>query len=248
MPLFRIHPDEAHDRTVYLRGPEARHIVRVLRMEPGDEIELTDGRGRFLDARIDRCGPDEVHAVVERRREDPLERDAPWSTLALALLKGDHFEIALEKVCELGVHRIVPLRADHCVVRWKDQGGDRKLERWNRIAESATKQSGRSWCPQVQAPMTVAEALRAHAEGFTHWVADEEETARRITPAMVPPGRPHVGWVGPEGAFSAAEKKMLAEAGATAVTLGPFRLRAETAAIVLAAALNQGRSHDAESA
>lgn len=237
MQLHRVLPEEIHDRTVFVKGPEAKHIVKVLRRGVGDELLLTDGEGRFLHTRIDRCSGAEIHAEIERVEEDPRELGAPWSTLAVALLKGDHFDLALEKGTELGVHRFVPLLADHCVVKWK--GGEKKLGRWRRVVESAMKQSGRSWCPEVTAPMTPLEAIEAYGPGARVVVADEVDPGVRAETILA--STPHLGMVGPEGAFSASEKKALADAGAEAVSLGPFRLRSETAAIVLAAVLNGGR-------
>jgi 16S rRNA (uracil1498-N3)-methyltransferase len=236
-----VEPGLARGPALYIEGAEARHIVKVLRHGPGDELVFTDGTGRFIDARIDRCDPASVHAEITGTRPDPREDGAPWSTIGLALLKGDHFEIALEKMVELGVHRIVPLTADHCVVKLKDRAVVKKLERWQRIADSAMKQSGRSWRCEVAEPATVREAVERYGPGADVIVADEAETSE-LDP-RTEPGRPHLGLVGPEGAFSEREKEWLERSGARRLSLGPFRLRAETAAITLAATLNRGRSH-----
>lgn len=235
--------DEAalHGRTLFVEGAEARHIVKVLRHGPGDELRFTDGRGRFLTARLDRADASGVHAEILETTEDPREAGAPWSTLGVALLKGDHFEIALEKMVELGVHRVVPLVADHCVVKLREKSTGRKVERWQRIADSAMKQSGRSWRCEVTAPLPIEEAVGQYGVAATVIVADETET-RDQDPGLRP-GEPHFGLVGPEGAFSAREKEWLEQQGARRISLGPFRLRAETAAIALAATLNRGRTH-----
>jgi len=238
-----------HGRTLYVEGSEARHIVKVLRHNVGDSLTFTDGSGSFLEATIDRCDASAVHAEIGMIRPDPREAGAPWSTLGLALLKGAHFEMAIEKAVELGVHRIAPLLADHCVVRLKERSAAKKLERWQRIADSAMKQSGRSWRCELLPPLPVEEAVRQYGGGAALIVADEAETGTETgtgTGGQGPglqPGQPHFGLVGPEGAFSEREKQWLQEQGARAVSLGPFRLRAETAAIVLAAVLNQGRKH-----
>jgi 16S rRNA (uracil1498-N3)-methyltransferase len=236
-----VEPASLRDRTLYIEGGEARHIVKALRHGPGDELVFTDGTGRFIDARIDRCDASSVHAEVTGIRTDPREEGAPWSTIGLALLKGDHFEIALEKMVELGVHRIVPLTADHCVVKLKDKVAAKKLDRWQRIADSAMKQSGRSWRCEVLSPSTVQQAVERHGSGLDVVVADEAEVEEHD--AGTAPGHPHLGLVGPEGAFSEREKEWLEQNGVRRMSLGPFRLRAETAAIVLAATLNRGRNH-----
>ena len=229
------------DQTVYLDGQEAKHIVKVMRHGVGDPIVFSDGKGNFLHTVIDRCSQTDVHARIEKIEADPRELGAPWSTLALALLKGEHFEMALEKAVELGVHRIIPLRADHCVVKWKEKGGSRKLDRWSRIAESAMKQAGRSWLPEVCEPVTVAQFIAALPEDSQLVVGDEEEHALSVRDFSFAVDRPLIAVVGPEGAFSAEEKQRLADAGATAVTLSNYVLRAETAAVSLITALHLTR-------
>lgn len=245
MQLQFVEPRQIHGSSILLEGSEAQHVVKVLRHRVGDTIVCTDGTGRFLHAEIDRVeGRKLVHAKIVRAERDPREEGAPWSTVGLALLKGDHFEVALEKMVELGVHRVVPLIAAHNVVKWKPDGAGRRIERWQRIADSATKQSGRSWRVEVTAPRTLADAVEDHGAGATVIVADEVEEETRVAGLGLEDRAPHLALVGPEGGFSDDEKNWLREHGARAITLGPFRLRAETAAIVLAAALNEGRGHE----
>ena len=225
------------ERTVHLRGAEAKHIVGVLRHKPGDAIVFSDGRGRFLHTVLERCDAKEVHARIERSEVDPRELGAPWKSLALALLKGDHFEMALEKCVELGLHRLQPLAADHCVVRWKTDGAERKLNRWRGVAEAAMKQSGRSWMPEILEPLDVAGFLAGVGPAQRLILADETIASPRARELHLAAPESVIGIVGPEGAFSARERELFERAGATKVSLGPFLLRAETAAIALCAAL-----------
>lgn len=211
MEVHFVDPRSIHGQTLYVEGGEARHIVKVLRHGPGDLLAFTDGTGRFLDAVIDRCDVSGVHGEITGVREDPRESGAPWSTLGIALLKGDHFEIAVEKAVELGVHRIVPLQADHCVVKLKERAVAKKLERWQRIADSAMKQSGRSWRCEILAPLPVEKAVLEHGTGSAVIVAEETESLEHQTGLAA--REPHLGLVGPEGAFSEREKEWLRERG-----------------------------------
>lgn len=235
MQVQLLPPGARSSGAIYLEGPEAHHIVGVLRHRAGDLIVFADGRGRFVHARIDRCSARAVHAIVEGTQDDPREAHAPWLTLALALLKGDHFDLAVEKAVELGVHRIVPLRTERCVVRLDEQSGNSRQQRWQRIAQSAMKQAGRSWLPQVEAAMSLAELSQQFPAPAVWIVGDEEERTGRVAPLLAPAST-HlqvVALIGPEGGLSPAEKQHLAQQGAHAVTLCGFRLRAETAAIAL---------------
>lgn len=235
--VHALPPGALGDRTLFLGGPEARHILKALRRGVGDRLQFSDGEGRFVHATIDRVDGGELHAVVDRIEDDPLEAGAPRLLLGLPLLKGDHFELALEKATELGVHGVIPLLAERCVVRWKERSAARKLERFDRITEGAMKQCRRSWWPRVHAPVAPAD-LAAAVPGGTQWVvADEEADATGVDDLGLDPARPVLALVGPEGAFSPAEKDQLAQAGARAVRLSPYRLRSETAAITLVAAL-----------
>ncbi len=224
-------------KSILLEGDEARHILKVRRRSVGDELTFTAGDGSFIHARIDRCDSHSLHAEIQRREQDPRELNARRLTLALALLKNDHFELALEKCVELGVHEIVPLLAEHCVVRWKEGSESRKLERWSRIAVSAMKQSGRSWLPPVRAPRKLQE-LPAVVDETASWiVGDETEREVLVSQVDLRSAGSCLALIGPEGGFSESEREWLSERGATAVSLSPFRLRAETAAIALVSSL-----------
>jgi 16S rRNA (uracil1498-N3)-methyltransferase len=245
MQTYYAPPSSITGKSVYVDGAEAKHILKVVRQGVGDEVRFTDGEGRFLTTRIDRCSSTDLHAQIESVEVDPRERDAPWLTLGLSLLKGDHFELAVEKAVELGVHAIVPLLAERCVVKWKPSGAERKIERWQRIADNAMKQSGRSWRPTIHPPCRVDE-LETVLDAGVHLVVGDEEESQVAVADLPGSDRPCAGLIGPEGAFSPAEKKVLATAAASAVRLSAYRLRSETAAVVLMAQLaaRRRRRHD----
>lgn len=243
--VHALEEGDVHGNNVFVSGGEAQHIVKALRHRPGDELRFSVGDGQFLHVRLDRVGTDGVHGEILRREVDPRESDAPWSFLGLALLKGDHFDLALEKAVELGVHEVWPLIADHCVVKWKPGSGAKKLGRWQRVVESAMKQSGRSWRPRVREPQTALDAVVRFRAEFGDdarvLVADEDPAAAPLD-ARWKASSPRMALVGPEGGFSEREKSELASAGVASFTLGPFRLRAETAAMTAVYTLNRGMS------
>ncbi len=237
MDLHWLPPGARHGQGIFLKGDEAHHILRVKRKGVGDELLLTEGDGRLITARIDRCDRDQLHADVLKIREDPRETATPPVLLGLALLKGDHFELALQKCVELGVTTVIPLLAEHNVVKWKPQAASRKRERWERIAVSAMKQSGRSRLPRILAPVSLEDLPEVVEEGTVWVVADETETERSIHGIELPPDAPRLALVGPEGGFSRSERELLAGWGGLTVSLSRFRLRSETAAVVAVAAL-----------
>jgi 16S rRNA (uracil1498-N3)-methyltransferase len=143
-------------------------------------------------------------------------------------------EIAIEKTVECGVGRIVPLRTDHSVL--KSRGDSSRNERWERVVRSATAQCGRTWAPEIAPVATFEEALAAAASGRI-LLAHPAETSRQLASALAGTrfGDPVAIFIGPEGGFSSAELERGRRCGAIETTLGPHKLRTETAAIVAVA-------------
>src|SRR5689334_17829464 len=222
-------------RSVTLTADEARHLREVLRLKPGDEVSVFDGEGREFRAR-----------VVQARREfaelelgDEIEPARPESplklTLAVALLKGEKFDLVVQKATELGVVKIVPLITRYADIKLRDESdASKRLARWQRIALEAAKQCGRGFVPEVSDPKPLASIFKnpcflfseRAGHGLTQIETDE------ITAI-----------VGSEGGWSDEELEQARAAGAQIVTLGGRILRAETAAIT-ATALLQHRFGD----
>jgi len=163
-----------------------------------------------------------VVATVAPARESPLAL-----VLAPALLKGTRMDLVVEKATELGVRRLAPVLTRHAVSRTGH------VERWRRIAVAAAKQSGRTRVPDVDAPLPLADVLAAPWPGLrlVPWEGDVED---RVS-ALPDRAADVVAVVGPEGGLAEDEMALARAHGFTPLTLGPRRLRAETAAIVIAA-------------
>ena len=219
--------------TVALDRDESHHLATVLRGGRETVLNLVDGRGHRL--RAVPTGRDGKRALVriEDVSADPAEARAPRLVLAVAVVKGRHFEWALEKGVELGAHRILPLRCRHGVIDPREG----KRERWLTIMKAAVKQCGRSWLPELAPPCPVADALQECAAGLNlfgaaPWEMPQDEVGHwsallAAAPDTLPP---HLGFlVGPEGGWADEELELLGRS-ARPVTLGPHVLRAETAA------------------
>ncbi|MFT5233418.1 MAG: 16S rRNA (uracil1498-N3)-methyltransferase [Candidatus Krumholzibacteriia bacterium] len=219
--------------TVTLDRDESHHLATVLRGGRESELRLVDGRGNRFTGEA--AGKDGKCALVKitSAQVDPEEHRRPGLVLSCAVVKGKRFEWALEKAVELGAHTIVPLLCDHGVIEPREG----KQSRWLAMMKSAVKQCGRSWLPKLASPQTLAGVLASrnecvHFYGVAPYElpADEVPFWRTLldTPAEDPPGELNF-LVGPEGGWSSAELSQL-EKNATAVSLGPHILRAETAA------------------
>lgn len=213
---------------------ENRHYLeKVLRLRPGDEFFLTDGRGREASARLGTAQGFQLGVVSEPGRDPRLR-----VTLYAALTKGDRFEWLLEKAVELGVWRMVPLISDHSIIR---ELSSAKRERYTKIALSAMLQSGGCRLPIVDEPVELKKLPRS-AQQTCAWVLHE-----RVAQSTA--GLPTIGdatgeiWIasGPEGGFAEAEVAGLLDKGWVGLSLGSRRLRAETAPLAALAALFLGR-------
>lgn len=198
----------------------AHHLVRVLRLADGAEVEAFDAAGRRGTGRLVlEAGANPTVEIAEVAEAAPF----PSLTVATAIPKGDRADYLVEKLAEVGVARWVPLEAERSVVVPK---GTSKTTRWERIAVEAARQSH---APAVMAIAEVAKPADVVVAGA--WIASTGPGASDASDAPAPA----VVMVGPEGGWTAAEERALMEAGAVRVTLGPTVLRVETAAIVAAA-------------
>ena len=202
---------------------EGHHLFKVLRARAGETIEVVDGSGRLFVAELS----EGREAVVIEEHEAPS--DEGGVTLYQAVPKGRHMDLVVEKATEIGVGTIVPLRTEHGVVRL--DRGDGKVERWRRVAVAAARQSQRLRVPEVREVVPFAAAV----EGI-----GDLGVLLHNGPGLPPleeaiPGGETSLFVGPEGGFSEGELGLAVEKGVRLASLGPFRLRSETAGIVAAA-------------
>ena len=253
MRRFFVEEIEAKDGLCTIRGSEAKHMTRVLRMSRGDRFILMDGKGARFRAIIESAGRGEVLITLEK----PLPQPPPSPveiTLCQALLKSRAMNYVIEKTSELGLHRILPFSSERTVVRLNKEKFANKKQRWREIAHSAAKQSDRK-TPVEIGPLSTFEELvgKCRGENALKAILWEEEGAKDLkgvlrglppfTPTLPSPSRGRVwegvkkfiGIVGPEGGFSQEEVQAAEEAGFVSVSLGQRVLRAETAAITMVA-------------
>ena len=226
-------------RTVALSADEARHAHDVLRLGAGDEVFVFDGEGHEY-----RCVIRELTSrsaalnVVEQVQ--PAGPDSPLKlTLAVALLKGEKFDLVVQKATELGVIRLTPLVTARADVRIREPGDARKKTgRWTRIAFESAKQCGRAQLMLVDPPMNLNEFFRSITDvqlKLTYTARDGDPHADFATMGVKDT---HVAaMIGPEGGWSDEELKQASANGFKIVTLGGRILRAETAAIAVATLL-----------
>jgi 16S rRNA (uracil1498-N3)-methyltransferase len=224
---FFIATDGEGGEVVVLDGDEFHHCVKVCRSKVGDAVALLDGRGSIYEARVERIGAREavVRILGVTRSPEPSPVD-----IALGVLKAPRLDIALEKCTELGPRAFV-LYASERSIRRAERDNDVRVDRMKRKLVAACKQSGQPYLPDIE--------LLPHFGGLVErlslyrgvFLADQE--GDRTATDLGPGSAPVLGIVGPEGGLSPAERDELLRRGAVPLSLGPARLRSETAAICL---------------
>ncbi len=228
---FYVDPEQVGDETLVFLGEEVRHLSRSLRKKSGDRVWAVDGRGGAYEVELTSFSKDSIKGrIITRRRR--LGEAAAEVTLALGLLKGDRFDQVVEKATELGVARIVPVES-----RYTEAGAGRaRLNRWRRIVRGAMKQSGRCIEPEIMPVQSFQRVAASGVNSHLRLLAEAEDESAPVLsffPLKVQ-GTPHLLLlVGPEGGFSQEEVEEAREQGFNVVSLGPRRLRADTAAITL---------------
>lgn len=231
----RFFVDEVRKGHAHIAGEEARHLTRVLRVEPGQRFEISDNHSVYL-AEVETAHKE---SVVFRTLEQ-LPEPPPSARIVLyaALIKFDRFEWIVEKATELGAAEIVPVDTARSE-RGLDRGAAKRVERWRRIALEASQQSRRMHLPQIAEPLDLAEALTRRA---THSYALDESPGIAPLLQALPAERSAQNSVailtGPEGGWTDEERATFTAAGWTPVSMGPLILRAETAAIAALAVIS----------
>lgn len=217
---------------ICLNEEQTHHIVHVLRMREGDAVRIVDEANHTYLAEIRTSG---TLAEADLKEELPQVKSPVKITLAIALIKGERWDYAIQKACELGVHCIQPLITRRCVVKFKEDAADKKIRRWNKIALEACEQCKRSDLVEVTSPCTLTELYEQCAE--VNLVAYENADHHAATMKKVVMAHPEAKTilcvVGPEGGFAQEEITALLSKGFECISLGPRILRAETAALAI---------------
>jgi 16S rRNA (uracil1498-N3)-methyltransferase len=238
MRRFFVRPDDVGTQELRLRGDEADHLIRVLRLGPGAPIVVFDGCGHEYTTVVERL---ETAGVVCRILSDVSPQSPPTVSITLGqgLPKAEKFGWVIQKTTELGVSAIVPLITDRVIPHIAEPHMARKVGRWEKLAREACKQSGRATVPHLWPP-TRLEVFLASCQSaelkLVLWEGEETRLLGTILAASAPVASAAVV-VGPEGGLTPQEVACGQAYGFLAAGLGKRILRTETAAVVAVALL-----------
>ncbi|WP_303815607.1 16S rRNA (uracil(1498)-N(3))-methyltransferase [Selenomonas ruminantium] len=219
--------------TIEITGSDAHHLMHVMRAKAGQEVTVVDDEGSVACMEMTAFREDAVTLVLKERlaanTESPLEL-----VLAQCLLKADKMDYVVQKAVELGVTEIVPVKSHNCVVRYDAKKAAARQARWQKIAEEAAKQCGRTALTEVTPITDLSNLIRENSDTedteIVFCYENEDETTVKSC-LQTAKGKRLILLIGPEGGFTLDEAQAVQEAGGKAVTLGPRILRAETAAV-----------------
>lgn len=217
---------------IRIQGDELHHMIHVLRSKEGEMVEIFDDSGRGYLAEIKNIQKKFAELYIIRAIERPSE--SPLRIVLLpSVIKRDKMELIIQKATELGTSEIIPLMAQRSIIK-KEVAG-RWVERWQKIAIEASKQSGRLRTPQIKKPLDF-DRLPALKEGEVGLILHFSQESRRLGDIQIREDeKAIVILIGPEGGWDEREVTMARKKGFIPVTVGPRTLRSETSAIIIVA-------------
>ncbi|MFF2192369.1 16S rRNA (uracil(1498)-N(3))-methyltransferase, partial [Streptomyces sp. NPDC058157] len=206
---------------------------------PGEDVVLTDGRGRWTEGVVKAAEGKDRLVVMDLNAIEEEPEPAVRITVVQALPKGDRGEVAVETMTETGVDAIVPWQASRCITQWRGDRGAKSLAKWRSTARESGKQSRRVRFPEVGEALSTKQvaALLAGADLAMVLHEDREAASEPLATAALPESGSVVLVVGPEGGVSPEELAAFAEAGARPYRLGRSVLRTSTAGTAATAVL-----------
>ena len=236
MPRFFIRQNQINENKLILVGEDAHHVARSLRMAAGECITVCDMQKNEYECQLTDFLPDRVLAKILTTRKSDTEPPY-YAHVFQALPKGDKLDSVIQKAVECGASEITTFESERCIVRAKGENEAKKVERRQRIALEAAKQSGRGIVPTVNPTISFSEMCRLAAEAdialFCYEGDDTEPLPIALQKAVAKTDKenPTIALIiGSEGGFSFAEAEEICKRGILPVGLGKRILRTETAA------------------
>jgi 16S rRNA (uracil1498-N3)-methyltransferase len=234
MARRRFFVDAVTSGRARITGPDAHHLTRVLRVETGQQYEISDNHNVYV-AEVEDARKDLVSFAVHSRLD--VAEPAVRTTLLASLIRFERFEWIIEKATEMGVERIVPVESARTEKGLRTAAGKR-LVRWRRVAREASEQSRRAFLPEIEEALALEDGLDIEAD--YRYLLEEAQAPPllAVSPAHREAGDRVALLLGPEGGWTDHERARIRDAGWCAVSLGREILRSETAAIAALAIVN----------
>lgn len=233
MGRFFIEKKDINAGEIVVSGREARHMIEVLRLAPGDNMVMFDGQGGEYSGKIKDVDRKKTSltAIISKMKEKSNE-NGTLITLAQAIPKKNKMDLIVEKATELGVHKIIPMITDRTIVRPEESLFNKMNGRWKRIAIEASKQCACAVTPSID-PITsfrdVIGAVKTYDLSMLACISHNTIPIKKAMPSPLP--RNILVMIGPEGDFSEREVLQAEDKKINLISLGPRVLKSDTAGI-----------------
>lgn len=218
------------DSQITIDGDESHHLTRVLRLREGNRVFVFDGEGAEWECEITAISKRETTLAVLNQLTDPVESPLDL-TLAQSLVKGDKFDLVVQKATELGVTRIVPLITDHSDIKRAEERAENRLQRWRRVSLEALKQCGRRRLVEIAEPISFGNFCESNSANHNLIFSERGGLSLNELAVRLQTANPLSISVASEGGWSERELQNAEANDFIAVHLGSRILRTETAAI-----------------
>lgn len=235
MRRFFAPPENFDKQKAILNPEETRHLRDVLRLRENENVQIFDGAGREFLCQIENIGKKETSLRIINETVPPAPESGLNLTLAVALLKGEKFDLVVQKAVELGVTKLVPLNTKRADAKLKES--EKKLTRWQKIIIDASKQSGRAKLMQIEAPIDFAHFINSVSKNLSdaNLLLFAERAGSSFSRFKT--NKKIIAVIGSEGGWDNAEIDLARKNEFQIITLKGRILRAETAAISIATIL-----------
>ena len=212
---------------VHLNKDDEHHVLHVMRMKKGNEIEVVDHQKLFL-CRIDETNPLKISVIHEIASDVEISEDV---TLLFALTKGDKIDLVLQKATELGVKKAALIQSERTVVKYEEKDLEKKSQRFKKIMKEASEQSHRLVVPEFLGVFNLKELPECVISDINYVAYEKDASDINNAFSGFQKGKSISILIGPEGGFSEQEINEVTALGFIRTSLGKRILRAETAAI-----------------
>ena len=237
MQKFFVKTNQIQENKINITGTDVKHISHVLRMKKQDKLQIcNEETAENYIAQIEEISEEKIIATILEKVQTTNESNVTID-LYQGLPKADKMELIIQKTTEIGINKIYPVDMTRCVVKLEEREAKKKIERWQKIAETAAKQSKRDKIPQIEGKIKLKDVVNIIKEYDSFIIAYEEENANTLKQELkrLPKKENYkiAILIGPEGGLDISEVETLKQEGAKVVTLGKRILRCETAPITM---------------
>lgn len=239
MQKFFVEANQIEKNTITIIGKDVKHIANVLRMQKNEELQVCNVQtfDNYV-VYIEKFEKDKIITKILEKLQTSIESNVEID-LYQGLPKADKMELIIQKTTEIGINKIFPVDMVRCIVKLNEKEEKKKIDRWQKIAEAAAKQSKRDKIPQIENKIELKEVLNKVKDYNAFFVAYEQENINTLKHSLKSLERGKfykIGiLIGPEGGIDSKEIEILKQNGITIVSLGKRILRTETAPIVMSA-------------